>query len=78
MYAVRAFNTRSIVHEGSVFVFASDVQDALVVAISWVHNNDIYCDPRVDPIVEIVSCELTGEQRTGPVQVKEGLRAFVS
>jgi len=58
-YTVRAGITGSAVHERSVFVSAEDEHKAEQAAVDWVHDNDIYCDQRVDPIVEIVSCEPT-------------------
>jgi len=39
---------------GSGTVFADNEQAVVAAAVDWVHDHDIVCDPRVEPLVEIV------------------------
>lgn len=43
------------VSAGEVQVSASSEKEARSAARDWVHDNDVYADPRVDPLVRVLS-----------------------
>lgn len=49
------------VSTGQVRVSATSEREAAEVAVAWVHSNDPYADPRVDPVVTATDVEEDGE-----------------
>lgn len=43
----------TVVHRGTTELAAPDASSAVAAAIDWVHDNDPYCDPRIDPLVDV-------------------------
>lgn len=52
-YKVLSLATRETVAVGSLLVPAESEGDAGLVATKWVHDNDPYCDDRIDPLVQV-------------------------
>lgn len=64
-YAVRSGASREIVRIATVPIEAKGERDARERTAAWAHEHDGYCDPRIDPLVEILSLEAADEDGSG-------------
>jgi hypothetical protein len=53
-YLIRSTITDKVVATGKTTVTAGDETTATSWAVQWVHDNDVHCDARINPIVEVV------------------------
>lgn len=56
-YTVRTLIADEVVSTGVVETCAPDEATATSQAVRWVHDHDVRCDPRLDPLVEVDTVE---------------------
>jgi hypothetical protein len=52
-YDVRSGIDSAVVHTGRITVIADTAEAAARTAVRQAHENDPYCDARIDPVVEV-------------------------